>query len=46
VYSWLKHEVARDRLAKEGLGANRMPKVEKGTQDGQAWHVKAEPGAL
>lgn len=44
IYSWKDPRV---ELADKGHQvANTLPKVEKGTQDGEGWVTKAEPGAL
>ncbi|KAL0563835.1 Golgi apyrase [Marasmius crinis-equi] len=42
IYSWRDPRVV---LADQGgLAANTLPKVEKGTQDGEGWVTKVEPG--
>jgi golgi apyrase len=42
VYSWKNPEL---QLEEEGeAGAHQLPRVEKGTKDGEGWVHKVEPG--
>ncbi|GAA96344.1 uncharacterized protein L969DRAFT_95441 [Mixia osmundae IAM 14324] len=44
VYSWLEHDLARQELRAKGEGLSSMPKVTKGVEKGDDWHIKVEPG--
>ncbi|GAA6034814.1 hypothetical protein JCM8097_009312 [Rhodosporidiobolus ruineniae] len=44
IYSWVQPEIARQQRKQKGLSIDVLSKVEKGVEEGEGWHLKAEPG--